>query len=137
MHKLFHLKFVHFRLQYPNPPPPPPTCTVLGLLAVLAVYSVLPPSLPSPPPIQSCITCVTRLRSVNNVTLSCSGVYSPDDYHVAVPMAVILLPSEGIVSQSTLFSALPSDLQYYLQQKVREALHPCLLTALFDFPDLS
>ena len=63
-------------------------------------------------------TCEKHI--INTVPLSCSGVYSPDDYHVAVPMAVILLPSEGIVSQGALFSALPSDLQHYLQQQVRK-----------------
>ena len=50
-----------------------------------------------------------------------SGIYSPEDYSIAVPLAIITLPAGSILSNThaSPFTALPVDLQQALLHWVR------------------
>ncbi len=76
--------------------------------------------------------CFTALQSVKQIPIHLtsapvmlssltnpSGVYSPDDYHLAAPLVVIALPSELVTGRGKLFSELPPKLQQTLIDKVQ------------------
>ena len=70
----------------------------INVILLLSHSQQLYTSLPPPPP---------------------SGVYSPDDYAVAVPHAIITLPTTGLSTLTGLFTVLPPELQQAIRGYVR------------------
>ena len=65
-------------------------------------------------------TCTIHTVLILVILFPTSGVYGHEDYHMALPLLLVHLPSGPVIQKGSLYHCLPVELQAVLNQNVSE-----------------